>query len=177
MPFASLHSSSASLRVPTPGAWHCWQCCNGFESAEMRRVAADDGPVLPPTSNLTLNEEQQEEQRQSIEFLAISLFLVVLFASQLLLYSARRLGVGQSVVPESGLLLLLGMAIGGLIRVTERDDVVYAVSQLTDFDEGVFFLILLPPIIFDAGYTLRRSVTTVTPSSSCTCLIAPIISL
>ncbi|KAJ8289212.1 hypothetical protein COCON_G00018710 [Conger conger] len=52
----------------------------------------------------------------------------------------------SSIVPESCLLIVVGLLVGGLIRVVGEEPPVLG-SQL-------FFLCLLPPIILDAGYFL-----------------------
>uniref|UniRef100_A0AAY4AFZ9 Sodium/hydrogen exchanger n=1 Tax=Denticeps clupeoides TaxID=299321 RepID=A0AAY4AFZ9_9TELE len=52
----------------------------------------------------------------------------------------------SSIVPESCLLIVVGLLVGGLIRVVGEDPPILG-SQL-------FFLCLLPPIILDAGYFL-----------------------
>lgn len=52
----------------------------------------------------------------------------------------------SSIVPESCLLIVLGLLIGGIIRAAEEE------APL--LDSQLFFLYLLPPIILDAGYFL-----------------------
>lgn len=53
----------------------------------------------------------------------------------------------NSIVPESCLLIVVGLLVGGLIRLAGED-----VPPVMNAD--VFFLCLLPPIILDAGYFL-----------------------
>ncbi|GBG23814.1 Sodium/hydrogen exchanger 6 [Hondaea fermentalgiana] len=95
-----------------------------------------------------------EEEQEEVEFLVLVVFMATLLVSQLLLYLSRKLN--QSLVPEAGLLLLLGMAIGAIIRASEHGGILTAVGKLTEFDENLFFIVLLPPIIFDSGFTVRR---------------------
>ncbi|KAJ8289550.1 hypothetical protein GJAV_G00002590 [Gymnothorax javanicus] len=52
----------------------------------------------------------------------------------------------SSIVPESCLLIVVGLLVGGLIRVVGEKPPV--------LDSQLFFLCLLPPIILDAGYFL-----------------------
>ena len=59
---------------------------------------------------------------------------------------------GFTVLPESSSAIFIGFAFGaaslGLLGKKQRERL--------DFDPQLFFYILLPPIIFDAGYSLKR---------------------
>ncbi|CAK6949185.1 Na(+)/H(+) exchanger beta-like [Scomber scombrus] len=55
------------------------------------------------------------------------------------------------VVPESCLLIVVGLLVGGLIRASSPTSISDNIPVL---DEKLFFLYLLPPIILDAGYFL-----------------------
>ncbi|XP_060113899.1 sodium/hydrogen exchanger 1 [Heteronotia binoei] len=52
----------------------------------------------------------------------------------------------SSIVPESCLLIVVGLLVGGLIKAVGEDPPV--------LQSNIFFLFLLPPIILDAGYFL-----------------------
>ncbi|XP_035285160.1 Na(+)/H(+) exchanger beta-like isoform X1 [Anguilla anguilla] len=69
----------------------------------------------------------------------------------ILLASLMKLGFHllpglSSVVPESCLLIVVGLLVGGLIKASGE--------ELPVLDSELFFLCLLPPIILDAGYFL-----------------------
>lgn len=50
-----------------------------------------------------------------------------------------------TVVPESCVLILLGLVLGGVVLIANK-------KQLYQLDPGLFFLFLLPTIVGDAGY-------------------------
>jgi len=49
---------------------------------------------------------------------------------------------------ESSVVIVLGIVVGGLIQL--------ATGSAVEFDQGIFFYLVLPPIIFAQGYTLKR---------------------
>jgi NhaP-type Na+/H+ or K+/H+ antiporter len=69
-----------------------------------------------------------------------------------------------SLLPEAGLILLVGMVAGFFVDLLIDDEQIEnddtdddSVAQsLLSFSPGVFFIALLPPIIFNGGYHLRR---------------------
>jgi len=55
-------------------------------------------------------------------------------------------------LPESGAVMLIG-AVAGFVITRVMDD---AELELLQFSPLIFFFVLLPPIIFEAGYTLKK---------------------
>ena len=56
-----------------------------------------------------------------------------------------------SLVSESGVAMLLGMAVGGFMELGDADN-----AAAISFKEEFFFYGLLPPIILEAGFSMKR---------------------
>ncbi|KJE89560.1 sodium/hydrogen exchanger family protein [Capsaspora owczarzaki ATCC 30864] len=82
----------------------------------------------------------EEETLVDLEVASLLLFCV-LVAFLVVHFNIRFL-------PESGATMLVGMASGAIAR--------FALGREASFDADFFYYFLLPPIIFDAGYSLKR---------------------
>ncbi|XP_077418840.1 sodium/hydrogen exchanger 5 isoform X2 [Vanacampus margaritifer] len=72
----------------------------------------------------------------------IAVWLLVASVAKILFHLPQRF---TAVVPESCLLILLGLALGGLVLLANE-------KQLYQLEPALFFLFLLPTIVGDAGY-------------------------
>ncbi len=100
-------------------------------------VLASPSPV---TATRTLLDVQQSESRSGLSLL---LMVSVLSVSFLCAYLLRDFGV--TMVHESGVAVVLGMAVGLAVKNIRT---VEELHSLVLFDQTSFFLFLLPPIIF-----------------------------
>jgi sodium/hydrogen exchanger 8 len=89
---------------------------------------------------------QVEEQKDSLAIFFILLVLVLsIFLVHLLIKTEFHF------MPESLAIVLLGATIGLILSYTKWDW-----REVETFNPNIFFLVLLPPIIFESGYNLHK---------------------
>ncbi|KAM8799352.1 sodium/hydrogen exchanger 5 [Eudromia elegans] len=99
--------------------------------------AASAGPAAPAGSEL-LRWQWREVQVPCL----VAAWILVASLAKIVFHLSRKV---TSVVPESCLLILLGLGLGGIVLAVAKK----AEYQL---EPNMFFLFLLPPIVLDSGY-------------------------
>lgn len=105
---------------------------------------------LDETAGESTHEIGAEEEAHEFGALNTLLFVAVLAVCILCAYLIKKHRVYY--LHESAAIVMVGILVGGLARLFLPSD---EVDFLT-FQPELFYFLLLPPIIFEAGYTLRR---------------------
>jgi len=94
-----------------------------------------------------------EEDDGTHEFHALNTLLLVVVLGLCILSAYLIKKYRFYFMPESSAALCVGLVVGGIARLITHSD---EELDFLSFDPEMFFFMLLPPIIFEAGYTLRR---------------------
>lgn len=103
------------------------------------------------SGNLSTTEPHTEIHFQLVTFdwdsvqtpYTVSAWLLLASVSKILLHVNKKFG---ETVPDSALLIVLGLLVGALLWLFDVDHRIYTLQS------HIFFYYLLPPIIFDAGF-------------------------
>jgi sodium/hydrogen exchanger 8 len=95
--------------------------------------------------------ESKAEEEEAVMGFGMLLLIGLLVATFLFGYVLHQLHFVY--VHESGVGLILGIIVGALIRFVSDVD---QLRSIVSFNQEFFFLVLLPPIIFESGYNMKR---------------------
>ena len=109
---------------------------------------ANDTVVVNITESF--KEAEKAEAEHAFDAQAAFTLNVTIIGCLLLAYVVKRFRIYS--LPESAGALLVGVIVGGMARLTVGNENL----DLFEFQPEVFFFFLLPPIMFEAGYSLDR---------------------
>ena len=108
--------------------------------------------VLPLASREALRELRGDDWAEQFDAINTLLLVVVLGLCILAAYLIKKYRFYY--MPESAAALLVGLLVGGVARlITGNAEELHFLS----FQPELFFFLLLPPIIFEAGFNMNAS--------------------
>lgn len=113
----------------------------------------DDDSFQYDTNTTTTNSLQTAEEEHNYDAITTVCLNIILILCVLGAYAVKRFRL--YCLPESVVALLIGILTGGLAKAFIADDA-SALHQVLLFDPELFFFVFLPPIIFEAGYSLNH---------------------
>eukprot|EP01012_Entosiphon_sulcatum_P008839 TRINITY_DN1485_c0_g1_i1.p1 TRINITY_DN1485_c0_g1~~TRINITY_DN1485_c0_g1_i1.p1 ORF type:complete len:544 (+),score=92.15 TRINITY_DN1485_c0_g1_i1:30-1634(+) len=111
-------------------------------------LAASSDQCLPAALEL----EHEKSHEESLERWIIAFGALCLLATFLIGYALERVHIHW--FPEAGVGVVIGIIIGLLVRVGHSEA---KVAEMVRFNPDFFFVYLLPPIIFEAGYNMKKA--------------------
>lgn len=118
--------------------------------------------TVNPDGDLTKNETSEKPQEQDIlpeegaaekehsSSLAIFFILFVIIFCIFLVHTILKYNCHH--IPESLAIVFLGALVGLIMKMLPTEDI----KKVESFSPTMFFLVLLPPIIFESGYNLHK---------------------
>ncbi|XP_024541576.1 sodium/hydrogen exchanger 5 [Selaginella moellendorffii] len=106
--------------------------------------------AVPPPVNATSGSEENGEEATHAAAVSIMVQIIMLGISFLVGHMLRRNKI--MVIHEAGTALGLGVLVGLFVRLVGQAQ---GFRSWINFNESFFFYFLLPPIIFESGWSLR----------------------
>lgn len=120
------------------------------EEEEKHSAEKKANASAPDTPEAVFLPEEGAAEKEHSNSLAIFFVLSVLVLCIFLVHLILRMKC--HLLPESLVIIFLGAVIGLFMRLLPTEDM----KSVESFSPTMFFLVLLPPIIFESGYNLHK---------------------
>lgn len=127
----------------------------GYHQAVKSRELGEEGDDAEADETFGWEKHAFTREQEVVIAEYLLLFFVLLVSTLLLQFFVGKVWK-LTYLPESGATVLFGMVIGGFIRASGADTTSDSGISMLGFNSTVFFIGFLPPIIFNAGYMIKR---------------------
>lgn len=152
---ATTPSTSVSNLNQTVSSTNVSSISNVLPSKPSEKVLVDGGEhkeVADANKTIGKTDESKAVEQEHNNSMAIFFVLCVIALGILLIHT--MLETGFQYLPESIVVVFLGALIGLIINLSDQNAANWKREQV--FSPTAFFLVLLPPIIFESGYNLHK---------------------
>ncbi|XP_060793130.1 sodium/hydrogen exchanger 8 [Neoarius graeffei] len=121
------------------------------ETTPIAKATTSTTPMVKPILPVQTGVKAQEEEQSS----GMSIFFSLLVIGICIVLVHLLIKVKLHFLPESVAVVSLGILMGAVIKIIETQQLANWKEEEM-FKPNMFFLLLLPPIIFESGYSLHK---------------------
>ncbi|KAK2187965.1 hypothetical protein NP493_148g01013 [Ridgeia piscesae] len=130
-----------------------------YNNSDVNTTVAMNTTTVPPTTTTTTPEVKEDlPEKGELEMeknYSMMIFFILLVVACCILVTHLLIQTKFHYLPDSVAVVLLGAVLGVVLKVLAHYNVANWQSE-EHFPPTMFFLVLLPPIIFETGYNLHK---------------------